>query len=94
MSRVFIEMSSFRKRVDDEGPDAMRLIQDELLENLEGGQVIQGTGGLRKLRVADDGRNKGKRGGYRVTRVQFRSATLDGQGVRYDEARCQDYTST
>ena len=28
------------------------------------------------------------------SRVQLRSATLDGQGVRYDEARCQDPTST
>lgn len=28
------------------------------------------------------------------TRVQLRSATLDGQGVRYDEARCRNPTST
>lgn len=66
MRRVFVEISSFQKRVDEEGLDFLRLIQDELLENLEGGRVIQGTGGLRKLRVADDGRNKGKRGGCRV----------------------------
>ena len=66
MRRLFVEISSFRKRVDEEGPDVLRVIQDELLENLEAGQVIQGTGGLRKLRVADNSRNKGKRGGFRV----------------------------
>lgn len=42
------------------------LIQGELLERLESSPVIPGTGGLRKLRVSDAGRGKGKRGGYRV----------------------------
>ena len=41
-------------------------MQAELLKNPESGSVIRGTGGLRKLRVADAGRSKGKRGGYRV----------------------------
>src|ERR1700730_2296884 len=35
-----------------------------LAENREAGTVMQGTGGLRKLRWA--GKSKGKRGGYRV----------------------------
>lgn len=37
-----------------------------VLENPEAGPVIQGTGGLRKLRFADLRRQKGKRGGLRV----------------------------
>lgn len=32
----------------------------------EAGDVIEGTGGLRKLRYADATRGKGKRGGLRV----------------------------
>ena len=44
----------------------MREIQAELLKNPGIGAVIQGTGGLRKARVADASRGKGKRGGYRV----------------------------
>lgn len=32
----------------------------------EAGDVIQGTGGLRKMRFADARRGKGKRGGLRV----------------------------
>ena len=32
----------------------------------EAGDVIQGTGGLRKMRFADARRGKGKRGGLRI----------------------------
>jgi hypothetical protein len=32
----------------------------------EAGDVIQGTGGLRKMRFSDSRRGKGKRGGLRV----------------------------
>ncbi len=35
-----------------------------IAENPDAGDVIQGTGGCRKVRIA--GRNKGKRGGYRT----------------------------
>ena len=38
----------------------------ELLHNPLKGEVIQGTGGLRKARVGDMRRGKGKRGGIRV----------------------------
>jgi hypothetical protein len=41
-------------------------IEDEILKNPEAGDLIQGTGGLRKIRVADLARNKGKRGGLRI----------------------------
>lgn len=66
MRRTFVETTAFSKKVDREGAGVLREIQAELLSNLESGRVIQGTGGLRKLRIADPGRGKGKRGGYRV----------------------------
>ena len=37
-----------------------------MLKNPEAGDLIQGTGGLRKLRFGDEQRGKGKRGGIRV----------------------------
>jgi len=49
--------------MDDE---AYRLFQQELMTNPEMGDVIEGTGGLRKLRQPDPRRGKGKRGGLRV----------------------------
>ena len=39
-------------------------VTEALLENLKAGDVIPGSGGLRKLRIAGSGR--GKRGGLRV----------------------------
>lgn len=66
MRRLFIEASAFTKQIDVEGQETLILIQDELLERLESGTVIPGTGGIRKLRVSNARRGKGKRGGYRV----------------------------
>ncbi|MDP2152841.1 MAG: type II toxin-antitoxin system RelE/ParE family toxin [Methylotenera sp.] len=36
------------------------------IQNPETGDIIEGTGGLRKIRFADAKRGKGKRGGLRV----------------------------
>lgn len=36
------------------------------MQNPEAGDVIEGAGGLRKLRYGDSRRGKGKRGGLRV----------------------------
>jgi mRNA-degrading endonuclease RelE of RelBE toxin-antitoxin system len=67
MSLVFIETPYFIKRIDSVMTDeAQRAMQNELLLNAEKGDLIQGTGGCRKLRVADESRGKGKRGGFRV----------------------------
>lgn len=62
---VFIETSVFTRQVlallsDDE----YAALQAELARDPHAGDVIEGTGGLRKLRVAAKG--KGTRGGARV----------------------------
>ena len=41
------------------------------MDNPTAGAVIEGTGGLRKLRQADPRRGKGKRGGLVVTNSGF-----------------------
>ncbi len=41
-------------------------IEKEILKNQEVGDVIQGTGGVRKFRLPDPRRGKGKRGGLRI----------------------------
>jgi hypothetical protein len=66
MKRLFVESSLFARRVNEAGVEVLKEIQLEILKNPEGGRVIQGTGGMRKLRVRDEGRGKGKRGGFRV----------------------------
>jgi hypothetical protein len=67
MQATFVELPPFvRTRKDYMDDDAYRLLQLELMDNPTAGAVIEGTGGLRKLRQADPRRGKGKRGGLRV----------------------------
>ena len=47
----------------------MRRLQNVLLTDPKAGDVIQGTGGLRKIRIPVE--NKGKRGGGRVIYVDI-----------------------
>ena len=46
--------------------DAFQRLQRLLMLNPEAGALIPGSGGLRKLRFADERRGNGKRGGLRV----------------------------
>jgi hypothetical protein len=67
MKAIFIELSSFSaKRSDYLTDDEFRKFQDVLMKSPKAGNVIAGTGGLRKIRIADPRRGKGKRGGLRT----------------------------
>jgi hypothetical protein len=62
---VFIEAILFTKYLSSYLEDEdYRELQEFLIEQPDAGTLIQGTGGLRKLRWSLD--NKGKRGGIRV----------------------------
>jgi len=71
MTREFVMMPEFDRQwqkmsLDD---DELRQLQEALLENPKVGDVIKGTKGLRKIRIAFEG--KGKRGSGRVAYVDF-----------------------
>jgi hypothetical protein len=60
-----IETKAYISRADDiMSADERSAVVDFIADNPESGDVMPGTGGVRKLRVALDGR--GKRGGARV----------------------------
>ncbi len=67
MKKTFIETSAFtaeiQNRLDDE---TYALLQNELMAHPDIGKAMPGCGGLRKLRIADPRRQKGKRGGARI----------------------------
>lgn len=67
MNRIFVELPPFRRYLDSlsEGVELLREIQEAILGDPERGNVISGTGGLRKMRHG--GKGKGKSGSYRVT---------------------------
>ncbi|WP_231586654.1 addiction module toxin RelE [Cupriavidus basilensis] len=67
MKAVFVELPAFaRYRTAYLDDDAFRGLQSAMMINPEAGDVIEGTGGLRKLWHGDPRRGKGKRGGLRV----------------------------
>ncbi|HEY9224542.1 MAG TPA: type II toxin-antitoxin system RelE/ParE family toxin [Variovorax sp.] len=67
MKAVFVELPAFTDHRDEYLSDEeFTALQSEMMKNPEAGDVIKGTGGLRKLRFGDPARGKGKRGGLRV----------------------------
>lgn len=71
MTRQFIETTIFAKRWQEQGLDdtALMQLQDFILKNPNAGSIIQGTGGVTKLRWKLP--NTGKSGGVRVLHVDF-----------------------
>ena len=60
MVRTFYEMKLFTKKWQDLGftDDELSQLQQVLLENPKAGDVMKGTGGLRKVRFAFPGSGK------------------------------------
>jgi hypothetical protein len=72
MKRVFIQTPVFSARLDERGGDSLlRAIEDELLKNPDAGDLVGGTGGVRKVRISDPERGKGKRRGFRVIHLNI-----------------------
>ena len=71
MTRSFIELPLFRSKWESFGlNDAdLRRLQIALLADPKVGAVMQGTGGVRKMRFAFE--HQGKSGGIRVVYVDF-----------------------
>jgi len=71
MTREFVMMPEFDRQWKNMGlgDDELRQLQETLLQNPKAGDVIQGTKGLRKIRIAFEG--QGKSGSGRVAYVDF-----------------------
>ena len=71
MSREFIEVPLFTRRWEEIGltVEELRALQILLLKDPESGPVIEGTGGIRKVRFPFS--NRGKSGSVRVCYTDF-----------------------
>ena len=71
MTREFVILPEFDKRWKEIGftDTELRILQEELTINPTKGDLMQETGGLRKIRVAFEGR--GKSGSVRILYVDF-----------------------
>ena len=67
MRLTFVESKVFTDRIARMGLEAaVRELQAALLVRPDAGDLDPGTGGLRKIRMPDSSRGKGKRSGARV----------------------------
>ena len=71
MKRTFIRLSTFEKAWNAMGlnEEDYSTLEEILLKNPQSGAVIEGSGGVRKIRFALPG--KGKRGGVRVIYIDI-----------------------
>ena len=71
MTRTFVELPIFQKKWKAMGLDDkdLKRLQEELIADPKVGEVMQGTGGIRKMRFAFE--KRGKSGSVRVIYVDF-----------------------
>ncbi len=94
MEATFVELPPFeRLRPDYLDDEAYRHLQQELMADPEAGDVIEGTGGLRKLRRPDPRRGKGKRGGLRVIYYWWLGGEQFWLFTVYDKDEADDLTA-
>lgn len=88
---IFIETHVFTKHLHDLlDDDSYAEFQRYLALHPEAGDLIEGTGGLRKIRVASSGR--GKRGGSRVIYYHFTAAAQIALLMIYPKNKKDDLT--
>jgi len=94
MEALFVELPAFaRFRAHYLTDQAFSTMQLEMMTNPEMGDVIEDTGGLRKLRQPDPKRGKGKRGGLRVIYHWWVSGRPFWLFTLYDKNEVSDLTA-
>jgi hypothetical protein len=94
MRATFVELPPFMRHRDEYLDDAAyRQLQNELMRHPDAGDVITGTGGLRKLRFADRTRGKGKRSGLRVIYYWWVAGDQFWLFTLYDKNEAADLTA-
>ena len=93
MRSVVVELPAFeRHRAEYLDDDGFSALQRESMRNPAAGEVIEGTGGLRKMRFADKRRGKGKRGGLRVVYYWWGAGMQFWLYTLYDKDEMADLT--
>ena len=93
MKAVFVELPAFAEHRDDYLTlDAFSALQVALMKAPTAGDVIEGTGGLRKMRFGDPRRGKGKSGGLRVIYYWCQAGQQFWLFTVYDKNEMDDLT--
>lgn len=92
---VFVELPPFaRHRAEYFSDDDFRELQNLLMLEPEAGDLIPGTGVLRKLRFSDNRRGKGKRGGLRIIYYWWFVGSQFWLFTVYDKDEISDLTAS
>jgi len=95
MQAIFVELPAFaRHRTDYLDDEGLRRLQIELLIDPVAGDVLEGAGGLRKLRHRDVRRGKGRRGGLRVIYFWWEAGRQFWLFTVYDKDEVDDLSPT
>ena len=93
MNRLFKETPTFTKKIESIGEESLlRTIQDAILEDQSVGNTIAGTGGMKKFRLSDPSRGKGKRGGLRVIYLDLPDREITYLLYLYGKDEAEDLT--
>lgn len=91
----FLETPVFTRQVTDLLSDTeYAALQGALIVNPESGDLIPGTGGLRKMRWQETRRGKGKRGGIRVIYYWYSPRSVIYMLLTYSKDQQDDLTAT
>jgi len=94
MKALFVELPAFsRHRSNYINDEAFRALQTTLMRSPSAGDMIEGTGGLRKLRFADASRGKGKRGGLRIIYFWWEAGKQFWLFTLYDKDEMSDLST-
>ncbi|HEY4001944.1 MAG TPA: toxin [Candidatus Xenobia bacterium] len=95
MKAVFVETPWFTRYWEDyfASDKEYSAFQAYLMENPEAGDVVQGCGGIRKVRWGDPKRGKGKRGGIRILYMRVPAIAHFVILVAYDKDETDDLTT-
>jgi hypothetical protein len=94
MKAVFVELPAFARHrsryLDDAG---FARLQETLMAAPATGEVLAGSGGLRKLRFGDVRRGKGRRGGLRVVYYWWEGGNQFWLFTLYDKDEASDLSA-
>lgn len=94
MKRTFKETPIFTQKVESfDDANLLKSVQDAILENPMLGSTIAGTSGLRKFRMPDPSRGKGKRGGLRIIFLDLPDREITYLLYLYGKDEAEDLTS-
>jgi hypothetical protein len=70
----FVESQVFSKQIGSLPAEVLNNIQSDLVQDPQRGNIVKGTHGVRKARVADPGSSRGKSGSYRYLYLYLEQA--------------------